>query len=188
MALNVAAEQLYYMYKDSKGRTHIEDSISDKHAKYGYRIVNSQGLTIKVVPGTREKKRKEARLRKQNEKAQKKQNAREADEFLLKTFVSEEDIRQTGNKKIMAIQSQIETTNKHIEAFEKNLAQLEEQVHRADLDGREVTDKQVNDIKRIKDSIVQNKQFVVRKIEQQETIRDQYVEYIRRYKALTARK
>ncbi|MDX1812867.1 MAG: hypothetical protein R3240_13005, partial [Gammaproteobacteria bacterium] len=155
-------------------------------AKYGYRIVNSQGATLQVVPGTLEKQREEKKrlAHKKTKKPHKKEHSK--DEYLLRTFVDEEDIRQTGNKKILALQTQIETTNQHISAFEKNLVQLEEQIQTMDQAGKEITDKQVDDIRRIKDSIAKNKAFVLRKIKQQQEIRDEYLGYIERFKALKA--
>lgn len=182
------AEKYYYVYKDSSGRTHIEDSISSDHAKYGYRVVNSQGATIEVVPSTREKKRKEAKRREQARRAIERREERQADEFLLQSFVSVEDIREAGNKKILAIQSQIDITKRHIDAFEKNLEQLEAQIERDDLNGKDVTQQQIDDIQRIKDSIEQNKKFIIRKVEQQREIREQYLEYIERFKQLRASK
>ena len=182
------AEELYYIYKDRNGRTHIEDSITEKHAKYGYRVVNSQGTTIQVVPSVREQKRKEEKRRKRSQKQIAKQAQREQDDFLLRSFVDINDIRQAGNKKIMALQTQIDTTMTHITAFEKNLEQLETQIEKADQENREITQKDVDAIAKIKDSIKNNKKFVQRKMEQQQEIRDEYIGYMRRFQELQAKK
>jgi len=182
---NLLAEELYYIYKDNKGRTYIEDSISANHAKYGYRIVNSQGATLKVVPSTHTKQRKEDRRRKRSEAAYARDKQKRRDEYLLRTFVDVDDIRETGNKKIMAIQTQIDTTNEHIKAFEINLSQLEAQIEKADRSGKEITQRDVDNIKRIKDSIAQNRSFARRKAKEQKDIRKEYIDYIERFKALS---
>lgn len=187
-SVSALAEQLYYIYKDPKGRTYIEDSISANHAKYGYRVVNSQGATLKVVPSTREQKRKEEQRRKRTAAAKEKNKNQRRDEYLLQSFVDVEDIRQAGNKKIMAIQAQVETTTNHIKAFEENLKQLEAQIEQADRDGREITQKEVDNIQRIKDSIQQNKLFAQRKIKEQKDIQKEYLEYMERFQALKAGK
>lgn len=182
------AEELYYIYKDNKGRTYIEDSISANHAKYGYRVVNAQGTTLRTVPSIAEQQRKEEKRRKRTEAAQAKEAKHERDDYLLQTFMDVEDIRQAGNKKIMALQNQIETTNNHIKAFEENLKELETQIQKADQEKREITQADVDAIERIKESIQQNKFFVQRKIDQQQQTRDEYVEYIRRFQELKAAK
>lgn len=183
-SINLLADHLYYIYKDARGRTHISDSVTHNHAKYGYRVVNSAGATLRVVPSTTERMNREKRRieREAEIKARNKKN--HADEYLLQSFVDEEDIRQAGNKKILTIQKQIDITNDHIKAFEENLKQLKAQVAQADREGRDITEKDVEGIRLIKESIVKNKEFVVNKIQEQKDIRIEYMGYIERFKAL----
>ncbi|MDX1811795.1 MAG: amino acid--tRNA ligase-related protein, partial [Gammaproteobacteria bacterium] len=103
ISVNVFAENLYYIYKDNKGRTFIEDTVTPNHAKYGYRIVNSQGATLQVVPGTLEKQREEKKrlAHKKTKKPHKKEHSK--DEYLLRTFVDEEDIFQIMEKYIQRV-------------------------------------------------------------------------------------
>ncbi len=186
LALQAATEGIFYIYQDNNGHTFIEDSISANHAKYGYRVVSSQGITIKKVPSVHEQKRRNEKRRKRINEQTAARTQRAADEVLLHSFVDENDIRETGNKKIMAIQNEIEITNNHIFAFENNLRQLEAQIHKADLAGHDVTQNQIEDIRRIKNNIEQNKSFITRKIKQQEKIREQYIEFMQRFSKLTS--
>ena len=181
---SLLADQLYYIYKDEYGRTHISDTVTQKHARHGYRVVNSQGATLREVPSTSERLNEEHKRRKREADAKARNKKQHADEYLLQSFVDVEDIRQAGNKKMLALQAQIDTTNSHIKAFEENLAQLEAQLAQADKDGRDVTDKDVDAIRLIKESITQNKAFVLNKIEEQREIREEYLGYIQRFKAL----
>ena len=175
----VAAE--FYMFKDNKGRTQIQDSIPSEYIKYGYKIVNERGATIKVVPSEREQRKKlRVNQRKANEATlaeKKKVEAREQDERLMQSFSNAEEIRQAGNKKIMVVQAQIDATAKHVEAFENNLHELEAQ---RDAGGNA----NAESIEKLRESIQQNYAFIARKRKEQNRIRDEYVGYIERYQAL----
>ena len=181
ISLPVFAGQ-YYMFKDKNGRTQIQDSIPSEYVKNGYKIVNDQGMTVDVVPSEREQlKMLEANQRRESETSQvekEKAEKKEQDERLFHSFSSAEDIRQAGNKKIMAVQTQIDTTLKHIQAFENNLEKLEAQ----SANGGNAN---VEAIQNLRQSIKENTSFVERKRKEQNDIRDEYVEYIQRYQLLT---
>ena len=177
-----AYAEKFYKFKDNKGRTLIQDSIPPEYAKKGYKIVNAQGMTLEVVLSEAEQRRKlkesqrhlhEKTLAEQEKEAQKERDAR-----LFQSFSSAEDIRQAGNKKIMVVQKQIETTFKHIQAFEKNLAELEAQQAAGGKSNEEA-------IRKLRDSIRKNNLFILRKREEQNRIRDEYVGYIKRYQMLS---
>lgn len=172
----------YYMFKDKNGRTQIQDSIPSEYVKNGYKIVNDQGMTVDVVPSEREQlKMLEANQRRESETSQvekEKAEKKEQDERLFHSFSSAEDIRQAGNKKIMAVQTQIDTTLKHIQAFENNLEKLEAQ----SANGGNAN---IDAIQNLRQSIKENTSFVERKRKEQNDIRDEYVEYIQRYQLLT---
>lgn len=181
ISLPVFAGQ-YYMFKDKNGRTQIQDSIPSEYVKNGYKIVNDQGMTVDVVPSEREQlKMLEANQRRESETSQvekEKAEKKEQDERLFHSFSSAEDIRQAGNKKIMAVQTQIDTTLKHIQAFENNLEKLEAQ----SANGGNAN---IDAIQNLRQSIKENTSFVERKRKEQNDIRDEYVEYIQRYQLLT---
>ena len=187
-AFPVWAEKYYYIYKDARGKVHIEDFISADHARYGYRVVNSQGLTIEVVPSSKEKQRQAEKQRKKAQKALAANKDRKADDFLLKTFIDANEIREAGNKKILAIQSEIDMAQNHIKVFEKNLRQLEAQLEKTDQAGKAITQKDVDAIRKIKESIRKNKAFIDQKKQQQMEIRDLYTRYIKRYRQLKTRR
>jgi len=182
VAGNTVFASEFYMFKDSRGRTQIQDSIPSEYVKNGYRIVNANGVTIKVVPSEREqrKKMKANQLRETESTlaAQKKAEEDALNERLLYSFSSAEEIRQAGNKKILSVQTEIDATVGHVKAFEANLSKLEAQ--RAA--GGKANDQSILELKK---SIQQNYAFIDRKRKEQKRIRDEYLGLIKRYEMLT---
>ncbi len=178
----IAAE--FYMFKDKAGHTQIQDSIPSEYIKNGYKMVNERGMTIKVVPSEREQRKNLAEsLRKQHADSlmeQRLAEEHERDERLFQSFSSAEEIREAGNKKILIVQTQIETTAKHIKAFENNLAKLEEQFAA----GGNANDESIQELR---ESVKQNYAFISRKRQEQNHIREEYIGYIKRYEMLDAR-
>jgi len=184
----VNAGDIFYVYKDKKGNTHIEDSIPGELVKYGYKIVNDKGMVLKEVLSVvdKEKKAKARRLRTAEQKAKEAQKKRNRN--LLRRFTSLEEIRETGNKKIMALQSQIDVTNQHIEAFEKNLNDLEQQASNLRENQKTVPSKNLQAIERMKDNIQKNKDYVVQRKKEQHKTRDEFIMLIDEYKKLLAKR
>lgn len=177
----VSAQQ-FYKFKDKNGRVQIQDSIPAEYVKYGYKVVNERGITIDIVASEREqrkilrdnRRRQKADTLAERERAEKK----ESDERLFHSFSNAEEIRQAGNKKIMVVQGQIETTTKHIEAFKRNLIMLEEQK----AEGGKYDD---DAMQKLRHSIGQNNAFIKRKRKEQNDIRDEYLGYIQRYQMIS---
>ena len=182
------AGDIFYVYKDKAGLTHIEDYIPGELVKYGYKIVNDRGMTIKEVPSVASKLKKDNAKKRRAEKRRAKAEQKKRNQILLRRFTSLEDIRETGNKKILALQSQIDLTLSHIKAYKENLSDLEGHAEKLTKKNQPVPDKQVNDIKSMKDSINKNNKYIgQRKIEQRK-IREEFIVFIREYKKLLAKK
>jgi len=179
---NPAVAEQFYMFKDKNGQTQIQDSIPAEYAKNGYKIVNGRGVTIKVIPSEDEQRQHlEASEQRKNQISlleKQKAEKRQWDERLFRSFSSAEDIRQAGNKKIMAVQMQIETTARHIIAFENNLAKLDAQRAAGGHADEE-------SIAKLKESIKLNNAFIIEKRQEQNKIREEYLGYVRRYQMLS---
>jgi len=176
------AEQ-FYLFKDNRGQMLMQDSIPAEYVKNGYKVVNEHGMVVEVVLSEKEQRKQlNQRMRKQEAASRlQQQNAekQEEDDRLIQSFSSSEEIRVAGNKKIMVIQKQIDTTIKHIDAFQSNLDRLEEQRNA----GGAVDQKGMD---RIRESIKQNSAFIKRKRQEQDKIKSEYIEYIKRYEMLTS--
>jgi len=182
------AGDVFYVYKDKKGHTHIEDSIPGELTKYGYKIINEQGMTIKEVPSVATKVKKANAKQRRTDKQRAKEAEKKKNQQLLRRFTSLEDIRETGNKKIMALQSQIDITKNHIKAFEKNLSDLQEHALSLSKKLKPVPDDDLRAIERMKENIKKNKKYVEIKRTEQHKIREEFIALIGQYKKLTAKR
>lgn len=188
LSFSLFAGDVYYVYKDKQGRTHIEDSIPGEFTKYGYKIINEQGMTIKEVPSVKTKVKRANAKQRRTEAQHAKEAQDKKNQQLLRRFTSLEDIRETGNKKIMALQSQIDITNNHIKAFEKNLSDLQEHALSLSKQLKPVPDDNLRDIERMKENIKKNKKYVEIKRTEQHKIREEFIVLINQYKKLTAKR
>jgi len=179
------AGELYYVFKDRSGNTLIQDSIPAAYVHQGYRIINEQGLTIRTVPSVKEQRRLANIASSRKTAAKERAKQQKEDEMLLASFSNVDQIREAGNKKILSIQGQIDITLKHIKAFEKNLAELQAQAIEFAKRPGGITQAEVEEVQKVKTSIVRNREFIVRQREEQHKLRQEYVEYIERYQALT---
>jgi hypothetical protein len=184
----VFSGEYYFVYKDKRGVTHIEDSIPGELTKYGYKIVNDKGVILKEIPSVSAKLKRANANRRLSEAQRAKLAQRQKNQTLLRRFTGLEDIRETGNKKIMALQSQIDLTLSHIAAFEKNLAELESQVAQSRKKLLPVSSDSLRAIERMKENIQENKKYVEqRKLKQHET-REEFIQLIHDYKRIVATK
>ena len=185
------AGSVFYVYKDKSGRTHIEDYIPGELAKYGYKIVNDRGMTIKEVPSVTTKiKKANAKAdakRRMTDKQRAKSEKKKKRQKLLRRFTSLEDIRETGNKKILALQSQIDVTKKHIKAFKKNLSDMETYVASLKSNNKPVPDSQLKDIDRMKENINKNREYIELKRKEQHDVREEFIVFIQEYKKVIAK-
>jgi len=188
LSCSLFAGEVYYVYKDKKGLTHIEDSIPGELTKYGYKIINEQGMIIKEVPSVATKVKKANAQQLRTEKKRAKEVQKKKNQQLLRRFTSLEDIRETGNKKIMALQSQIDITKIHIKSFEKNLNDLQEHALSLSKKLKPVPDENLQDIQRLKESIKKNKKYIELKRTEQHEIREEFIVLINDYKKLTVKK
>ena len=185
LSLSVAsAQEVYYVFKDKNGNTLIQDAIPAEYVNQGYRIINDQGLTIRTVPSLAEQKRLANIAANRQSRQKDNEMQRKEDEMLIASFASVEQIREAGNNKILAIQSQIDITLSHIKAVEKNLAQLQAQAIEYAKRPGGITQAEVDEVQSIKTSIVRNREYIVRQREEQHRLRQEYMRYIERYQAL----
>ncbi len=170
-----------YVFTDENGRTLFQDSISPELARYGYRVVNEQGITLKVVPPSDKPARPESHGQRVIPHLVGEKNR---DRSLLYSFTSVADIERARDKKLQAIDDLISITRSNNEAFERNLDSL---IERADFyrsRSENVPDKLKADIEMVSRRIYDNHQFIKSKQEEKEVLRQRYALDIQRFREL----
>ncbi len=178
----------FYVHKDMSGQTHILDYVTSEAAKYGYSIVNDKGITLKKIPSIASQERKARELKQAGETRRSWEARRERKRRLLNRFTSLADIREIGNKKILALQNQIDTTLTYIEFFERNLEELEAQALVSKSKLTAMSSKDFEAIESAKENIRKNQEYVAQRRNEQHKVRDEFLVLIDEYKKFTGAK
>ena len=126
----------------------------------------------------KEKVEADAKARKQKEIKSK----RAHDKMLLETFTSIDEIEETRQQKIEAIDSTIKVVKKRIIKLQYSLDdELDENSIDKQIDGEE---KKSNDSESLKKQISENKSYIKKKIDEKEEIKKTYLQYITRFREL----
>ena len=175
------AERVFYVYKDRKGNTVMEDHIPPELMHRGYNIVNANGVTLKVVSPRKKivKKVEKARFDASSFSA--------SDLLLLRSYSSVHDIEMARDSRITQIHEIINSTTSHALAFERNLADMKLRHKQLTAAGELVGPKLLADIRLIEGRIAESRSYIARKEAESRLLFKQYGNDISRFKQLQAR-
>lgn len=106
------------------GQTIIKDHVPAEYAKYGYQILNSQGMVVgEVAPEpTSEELAERARiLAQQEELARRQKEQKQQDNTLLQLYSQPKDVKRIFNKKISDVQAQVVLQQRRRENLDEKL-------------------------------------------------------------------
>ncbi|NUO71584.1 MAG: DUF4124 domain-containing protein [Frateuria sp.] len=116
-----------YHWRDGKGLSHYSDSLTADAMKFGYDLVNDQGMVVRHVERQLSPEERAAADKVAAEQAaqQRAEDARKrADLQMLNAFGDETALKQAQQEEIAAIDQQINTTRINLRSQEKALADL----------------------------------------------------------------
>ena len=157
-----------YKWVDEKGNVQYSDRVPPEQASGARSEMDKRGLTIKRTDAARTpeeiaREQELARLRAERERMEAEQKA--ADQVLLRTFRSEDDILMARDGKVQAIDTQIGVTRSLVAQTQERLAEQQRQAADMERQGTPVSASQVRAIadlrRQVDDSyaaIVQNEQ------------------------------
>jgi hypothetical protein len=177
-------------WTNKEGVRECGNAVPAEYAQQGHTKFNAQGVAV----GHRKRAKslaefaEEERIKKQKaEEHRKRQEAEKADRVLLDTFSSEDDLVFAREGKVSAIEAQIQLTESHIQKIQANLDRMI--VIAADLErsGQKPTEQAMADIEKVRAQIADNRSFIETKRKEQESVRQQYVADIERFRKLTGK-
>jgi len=177
-------------WTNKEGVRECGNAVPAEYAQQGHTKFNAQGVAV----GHRKRAKSQAefaeeeRIKKQKaEEDRKRQEAEKADRVLLDTFSSEDDLVFAREGKVSAIEAQIQLTESHIQKIQANLDRMI--VIAADLErsGQKPTEQPMADIEKVRAQIADNRSFIETKRKEQESVRQQYVADIERFRKLTGK-
>lgn len=193
-ALPAHAEKLY-KWVDDKGVTHYGDAVPAEHSRLERKVLNEQGVAVKVLPRekTDDEIAAEAQQAAQKEAERQEELAQaERDRILLDTYLSIDEIIALRDRRVLALEAQIGVTRHYLKNLQAKWEDLEKEARRYNFPFREDSE-----LPPLPDDIAQHLIFTEKamaehmqtvralKIEQK-NIRDEFERDMERFRELTA--
>lgn len=186
MPLQSQAARLY-KWVDDQGNTHYGDKVPPEYSKQERKVLNDQGVQVDKLDAakTPEQIAEERRLeQKRREEERKLAEQKAHDRMLLATFTTEDDMILTRDGKIAAIESVIRITQGRIQKLKQTIEQYTRQAANLERTGKPVPDDLHNQITQARNQVESYQQFIRAKHQEQEAIREQFEDDIRRFREL----
>ena len=177
-----------YRWVDDKGVVHFGDSVPPEYADNDKQILNDQGVHVGVIRGkkTDEELAEEARQARLDEEREKK---RRADQALLATYLSVEEIELHRDRRIELLQAQNQVTDLYLRNLARRLEWLvadagKFQPYSADPEAPMIPAELNQDIDDTRGRIERYKKLREQNDEQAERIRQRFELDINRFRSL----
>lgn len=180
--------QKLYRWVDADGVVHFGDSIPAEYAEIEKQVVNEHGITVDVMRGkkTPEEIAEEKRL---EEIRRAHELQRRADQALLATYLSVDEIIMHRDRRIELFQAQARVTELYLKNLEKRLVKLQAeaskyQPYNDDANAEMIDPELAADIEMTKDTIDRHEQNLQRFQDDEQTIIARFDGDIDRFKTL----
>jgi len=129
LASAASETQKTYRWKDSEGLVHFGDTIPAEYAEMDKQILNEHGIVIERLRG---KKSPEeiAEEKRQEQLAMEIEMQRRADQALLATYMSVEEIQMHRDRRVELFQAQSRVTELYLRNLQRRLEELVEEASR----------------------------------------------------------
>lgn len=179
-----------YKWTDKDGNVHFSDQIPAEAKELAREKVNDQGVSVERVERAltpEEQAAVAAAERKAAEEARLAEEQRKADEALVNSYASEEDLTRAYNQRMDLLSQTIEARKIEISAREGSLSKLVAQAAELERGGRPVSDalKQMISSERVE--IDRQKQFMAKKEAEKLTAKSDYDRDMAKYKTALQR-
>jgi hypothetical protein len=155
-----------YKWTDGEGALHYSDSLPPEAVKYGFEIVNAQGVVIKHVdrPKTAEEK---AAANAEIAKAQAAKESAEArvrnDKQLLAAYPTEDDLKRAQHQQSEMMEQNLTSARISLQCQEKSLAELLGHAAELDANGKPVPANLTRKITDMRKQVDEQRTYIARK-------------------------
>lgn len=169
-------ERVRYKWRDEAGALHYEDAIPPEAVKFGYEVVNKQGITIRRVERAKtaeELATAKAAAEKASAEQKKAEDAQRTDAQLLAAYPTEDDLRRAIQAQIDLITQNIQATEIGIVSQEKSLAERLNHAAEQERVGKPVPANVQKQITTLKDGLAEQRAFLQRRTNDREAMSKQ---------------
>lgn len=198
VALPLTCEAEIKCWTNRDGVRECGNAVPPEYAQQETRTVNKEGFTTEVKERAPTKEELEAReqqadaerRRIEEEKRQQaveKQRIKEQqnnDRVLLATFLNEEEILRSRDRKLLAIDANLELTRITIDKLKGKLEAEQARVANLERQGKPIPERNQEDINNLQKQIGDKQRYHDSKVEERQALIDEYEAYLARFREL----
>ena len=156
LAVN-ADDQRVFRWIDAEGQVHYGDSIPPEYAEYPKDILNEHGITVDNLEGKKSEEQLQQE-RKENEQRVAQELQKRADQALLATYLTVEEILMHRDRRVELFQAQSRVTELYLSNLARRLETLREEAanykpYSEDPDAPMIPQKLADQVKQTKETI-----------------------------------
>lgn len=184
-----AQDETVYKWVDEKGVVHYGDSVPPQYAKQERRVLNEQGVEV----GRLEAQKTEAQAASEDSARRAIAGARQRDQILLTTYVSEQQIEELRDNRLDLIEGQVKVTTLYLGTLNDKLEQLHSKSqfykpYSTNAGAGPMPDQLAADLVRTINEIRAQERNLDRKRKEQSNLREKFADDLTRYRELKTRR
>ena len=188
IAALTATEQKVFKWVDEEGVVHYGDSVPAKYAELPKEVLNDRGITIENLEGKKTEEQRETE-RLENERRVAVELQRRADQALLATYLSVEEILMHRDRRVELFQAQSRVTELYLSNLDRRLDLLRAEASKFkpysdNPDSATIPDDLAEDLRKTKDTIQRHQRNLKKFQTDEEDIVARFDGDISRFKAL----
>ncbi len=184
------ADHNRFKWRDAQGNLHYSDSVPAEAAKFGYDIVNPQGIVIKHVDRAKtEAELAASKLDAAKQAAERRvaeQRARD-DEQLLSNYPREDDLKHAQQQELEMLEQQVKAAAASLRNQEQSLADLLDRAAEAERTGKELPAEQTTQLGRMRKQVDEQRMTVAQREHDRDEASSHFDEQVTHYRELKAR-
>ena len=181
-------EQKVYKWTDDEGNVHYSDSIPAEYAERPKEVLNDHGVTVGELEGKKTAEQLEQE-RIENDRRVAQELQRRADQALLATYLSVDEIIMHRDRRVELFQAQSRVTELYLRNLERRLSKLKREAakyrpYSEDPDAPLINEDLVADINETQDTIARHQKNLLKFQEDERQMVARFEGDINRFKAL----
>ncbi len=177
-----------YRWVDSNGKVHYGDHVPPEYAAQEKKKLDESGRTIETIERSKTQQELEElrQLQKMREEKRRQEALRQSrDRMLLLTYQSVEEIVAARKAKVATLETSIQHALGNRKSQVARLREARNTAADYERTSRPIPQNVLDQIKALNGQIAQTDNYIDRKRDEQQQIRDEFARYISRYKKLT---
>lgn len=176
-----------YKWTDGEGNVHYADALPPEAVKYGYEVVNPQGVVIKHVDRLKTAEEKAA-AKAELAKAQAAKESAEArvrnDKQLLAAYPTEDDLKRAQHQQADMMDTNLTSASISLQSQEKSLAELLGHAAELDANGKPIPANLSKKIADMRKQVDEQRTYINRKQKERDDTVAHFDEDLAHYRAL----